>query len=170
MARSPSWFEQLPDILERISAFPAPILDRRTIERLFNVSRRDAFRLLHKFGAKSAGDSLAIQRDELLIQLDAIRGGDTYQAWVRRTGELGEQLSAAREAAPARHILIPVAKHPLAVDSLPPGIHIHPLEAGRSGRLEIEFATNEELWLKLAELARTRARDRQAFDGILDRS
>jgi hypothetical protein len=168
MARSPEWFERLPDILKSAAQAEVPTFGHREIEALFGVSRRDAFRLLHKFGASEAGDALSISRENLVAQLDAIGGGDTYQAYLRRAGDMGEQLRVVREAAPGRLIRLPVGRNPPTVAELPEGISIRPLLPGQAGRIEIEFGTRADLWWKIAELARARARDPRAIDRILE--
>jgi hypothetical protein len=170
MARSPEWFERFPDILKRASEVQVPLLGQREIEALFGVSRRDAFRLLHKVGAREVGDTLTIRREDLVAQLEAIGAGDTYQAYLRRAGQVGEQLRIAREAAPARLMRLPIAKNPSTPTELPEGIRIQPLVPGQVGRVEIEFSTREDLWWKMAGLARARARDRRAIDRMLEPS
>jgi hypothetical protein len=90
MARSPEWLERLPDILKRAAETAVPS---------FGVSRRDGFRLLHKFRARESGDTLAILGEDLVTHLDAIGAGETYQAYLRRAGEVGEHLRVARETA-----------------------------------------------------------------------
>jgi hypothetical protein len=170
MARSPEWFERLPDILQRASEAPVPSFGQREIEALFGVSRRDAFRLLNKFGARAAGEALSVSREDLVTQLAAVGGGDTYKAYLRRTGEMGEQLRVARETTPARLMRLPVGRNPPTAAALPEGIRIQPLVPGQLGRIEIEFGTREDLWWKIAELARARARDRRAIDRMLEPS
>jgi hypothetical protein len=168
MARSPEWFERLPDIQNRVARAEVPAFGHREIEALFGVSRRDAFRLLHKFGAREAGDALAVSREDLIAQLDAIGGGGTYQAYLRRAGEMGERLRVLRETAPGRLLRLSVGRNPPAAAELPEGIVITPLLPGQAGRIEIEFGTREDLWLKMAELARARTRDRRAIDQMLE--
>ena len=170
MARSPEWFERLPDILKKASEAQVASFGQREIEALFGVSRRDAFRLLHKFGAREAGDALLLSRQDLVTQLDAIGTGDTYKAYLRRAEQVGEQLRVARETTPARLMRLPVDKNPPTATELPEGIRIQPLAPGKVGRIEIEFGTREELWWKMAAFARARARDRRAIDLMLEPS
>ena len=63
---------------------------------LLQVSRREAIRLMHRFGGYQAGRTFLIGRDDLSGQLAAIQRGDGYQWESRRRERLEDALKAKR--------------------------------------------------------------------------
>src|SRR5215831_14739601 len=104
MARHPNWFERLDAILAIVrQASQLDWLGRNEIQAIFDCSERDSIRLLHKFGAEDRDDALSLPRTSLLAQLEAIRSGSTYAAFLRQRQDVVKQLTAARTEAAARH-------------------------------------------------------------------
>ena len=103
MARHPEWFERLDVICEVVrQAGGLPWLGRSEIKAIFGCSERDSIRLLHKFGAEEQDNVLSLPRAALLTQLQAIRAGATYSAFLRQRHEVARQLTTARAEAAAR--------------------------------------------------------------------
>ena len=61
MPRSPQWFHQLASALAQLQTFPAPVVDRASLEEMLQISRRSAIRLLHEFGGYQAGRTFLIR-------------------------------------------------------------------------------------------------------------
>jgi hypothetical protein len=55
MPRKSEWIEQLPDALDELRAFPAPVVDRAILEKLLRVRRRTAIRIMNRFADFRAG-------------------------------------------------------------------------------------------------------------------
>ncbi len=70
MPRSPQWFHQLASALAQLQTFPAPVVDRASLEMLLKVSRRSAIRLMHQFGGYQAGRTFLIRREDLIAALE----------------------------------------------------------------------------------------------------
>ena len=85
MARRPAWHDRLEaEILPAARRFPAPELNRVDLQTLFQTAERDAYRLLQRFGARAAGDTLLVSRDVLVARLEKIRQSRDYRASPRR--------------------------------------------------------------------------------------
>src|SRR4051812_5258969 len=99
MARHPEWFERLDTILEVLRRADSERLGRREIKAVFGSSDRDSIRLLHKLGAEEKDNALSLPRTALLTQLEVIRGGNAYAAFLRKRRGVAEQLTLARKEA-----------------------------------------------------------------------
>lgn len=162
MPRKSEWLERLPAILTQLHAFPAPVIDRATVEELFQLRRRESIRLLHRFGGFQAGKTFLISREDLIRQLEDL--GDDVRAESKRRRRLTEHLDKARQEISARRIPIPANRQDSvgSVRQLGPYVRLTP------GRLEIEFKTSEELLARLFELARSIANDFDGFTRLLE--
>ena len=92
MPRSPQWFHQLANALAQLQTFPAPVVDRASLEKLLQISRRSAIRLLHEFGGYQAGRTFLIRREDLIAALERVQSGETFSYEVRRRVRLAEDL------------------------------------------------------------------------------
>lgn len=167
MPRRPEWIHRLPEALERLAELDAPTLDRQAIEILFDVSPRQALRILHQLAGHQAGQALVIGSAELRGKLEALATRDEVRFEQRRHGRVGEELTRLRAAHQARHIPIAASAtaRPAALDELPAsGIRLSP------GRLEITFRNGEELLGRLLELAQAVADDPARFHHATDAS
>ena len=103
MARHPEWFERLDAITELVRQSDGlDWIGRKEIRAIFCCSERDSIRLLHKFGAEERDNALTLERSALAAQLEAIRSGSTYAAFLRQRQDVVKQLTAARAEAAAR--------------------------------------------------------------------
>lgn len=62
----------------QLRGFPAPVVDRASLETLLHVSRRDTIRLLHRFGGYQAGRTFLIGRPQLAHALEAVLKDEPY--------------------------------------------------------------------------------------------
>jgi len=142
-----------------------PVLDRILFERLFHVRRRRAVELMHCFGGYQTGQSLLIERSELLRQLEALEAGAEFAIEQGRKQRLLDSLEKVRKHRAAAAVHIPVVD-PLAersVASLPPGIIL------QADSLRLDFHGAEDLLGKLYELARVVADDFESFRAMVER-
>lgn len=161
MPRKGEWLEQLPAVLDELRSFPAPVIDRATVEQLFGVRRREAIRLMHRFGGFQAGKTFVITRQDLIRWTEEVLAADDCRLELKRRQRLIDLLAATRKELSARRVSIRTTRpeEDLSVTRLPAYIRLTP------GRLQIEFESSEQLLARLFELAQTVAND---FDGFTE--
>jgi hypothetical protein len=166
MARAPSWYDHLDEAVGTLRHFPAPTVERPDVERVFHLSRRDAIRLLHKFGARERNDRLTIPRDALVRRLEAVRESPEYLSERRRREHLRESRAELHRHAAAQRILLPVAARAAeaTVAMLPPYIRLY------RGRMEVDFpeGCHDELLGRLLEVARAACDDPEGFRAAVE--
>ena len=157
MPRKPEWLQNVTGAIEQLQSFPAPVIDRRTLEKLLQVRRREAIRLMHRFGGYQASRTFLLDRQVLLKQLQAIEGGETYQAEKKRIQRLQSSLK------PRKAITASPDVWERRLAELPAGTRFRP------GILEIEFQNAEQLLERLFELAQAIHNDYDTFEDLLTR-
>ena len=161
MARHPGWFERLDAILDIARQSPAEFFGRREMKAVFACSERDGIRLLHKFGATEIADALSLPRASLLTQLEELRLGTAYAAFLRQRQQVAKHLAVAHAENVARRRRIPGSAQFQAGKSLadlPAGVRLEP------GRIVCEFAYPEDFWAIIDALADIAAQDPDAFE------
>jgi len=161
MARHPDWFEHLDAILDLTRETRAECLGRKEMKALFGCSERDSIRLLHKFGAVEVADALSLPRSSLLTQLEALRSGTAYSAFLRQRQQVAKHLAVAQAENVARHRRISGSVQFQAgrsIADLPAGVRLEP------GRIVCEFAYPEDFWAMIDTLADVAAQDPDAFE------
>lgn len=162
MPRKTEWVHRIPKALEVLRQSPAPLVDRRDLEELLEVSGRHAIRILHRLGAVEAGKNLFIAREDLIARLESILAGDDVRFERRRLQKLDRTLAELDRNLRARQV--PVTARPDAQDmlfpSLPATVRLRP------GRLEIDFETPEELLARLYELSQALVNDYGRFESM----
>lgn len=159
MPAKPQWYRRIPAALDTLRQPGQADIDRAALERLLRVSRRDAVRLLNKFGASQVGNALKIDRAELIRCLEAVASGQDYQAERRRQQTAARHLVQAEQDVKARSIPIPAPPSiPLpTISGLPETVALEP------GRLSIRYRDPEDLLQQLLILARSICHDHHAF-------
>ena len=161
MARHPDWFERLDAILDITRQTPLECLGRKEMKAVFACSERDSIRLLHKFGAREIADALSLPRASLLTQLDALRSGTAYSAFLRQRQQVAQHLAVAHAENVARRRRIPGSAEfqpGKSLADLPAGVLLEP------GRIVCEFAYPEDFWAMIDALADIAAQDPDAFE------
>ena len=161
MARHPGWFERLDAILDIARQSPAECLGRKEMKAVFGCSERDGIRLLHKFGAREIADALSLPRSSLLTQLEALRSGTAYSAFLRQRQQVAKHLAVAHAENVARRRRIPGSAEfqpGKSLADLPAGVRLEP------GRIVCEFAYPEDFWAIIDALADIAAQDPDAFE------
>ena len=161
MPRKTEWTHRLPRALAELRALPAPAIDRAALQRLLGVSARQALRIMHQLRPCLAGKSLVILRDDLIRQLEAAEANSGVRIERQRLERVTVELERTRLQLAARQIQVPVAAHAPAWPMLPDGIRLEP------GRLEIRFASGEQLLGMLLELAHAVADDPDQFQAAI---
>jgi hypothetical protein len=140
-----------------IRTFSAPVVDRAGLEKLLQISRRAAIRLMHRFGGYQAGRTFLIGRDDLLGQLEAIRDGDNYQGETRRR----ERLDQALRKRIVIHTTSTIEGRGFL--NLPLGVTLE------RKRLEIRFESTEDLLQQLFEFSQIISDDYDSFRSWIDK-
>ena len=155
MPRKPEWLQNITSAIEELHRFPAPVIDRATFEKLLRIQRRQAIRLMHRFGGYQAGRTFLVGRLELLQQLKAIQQGETHQVEMQRRQRLEAGLRPRKT--------IPVAPEvwERKLTELPLGTRLRP------GILEIEFQNASQLLERLFELAQSIHNDYEQFEALI---
>jgi len=164
MARHPDWFERLDAILDTIRQMPIESLGRKEMKAVFACSERDSIRLLHKFGAAVNADALSLPHYSLRAQLEALRSGTAYSAFLRQRQQVAKHLAVAHAENVARRRRIPGSAQFQAGKSLadlPAGVRLEP------GRIVCEFAYPEDFWAMIDSLADIAAQDPDAFENAI---
>jgi len=156
MPRKSEWYQHVPSALEELEHFPAPVVDRAALERLLRLGRREAIRLMHRFGGYQAGRTFLIDRSDLVRQLEVVAAGDEFSREEQRRLRLTDHLSKVRRELAARRVRIERLPD-RAGDELPAGVRLEP------GLLEIEFMDTEQLLQRLLGLARAISADYEKF-------
>ena len=173
MARIPDWFQRLDPILEVLrnsgpkksnsQNFNVDWLGRNEVKALFGISERDSIRLLHKFGATEQHNALSLPRSALLAQLEAIRSGSAYAAFLSQRHKVAQALNTAREQAAARKFPIqPLERHP-RLEDLPETITWRRAAGSASGRFEILYRDGADLMNQISQFLTAAGASRQEF-------
>ena len=167
MARHPEWFERLGPIMEVVrQSSGLAWIGRKEMKAIFCSSERDSIRLLHKFGAEERDNALTLARSALLAQLEAIRSGSTYAAFLRQRQDVVKQLTAARAEAAARQFRA-TSRAPEAgrgrLQDLPKTITWRRAAPSGPGRFEVLYDDGADLMWQLAEFLSAAGINRDEF-------
>jgi hypothetical protein len=168
MARHPAWFERLDPITEVVrQANELEWLGRHEIKAIFNCSERDSIRLLHRFGAEERDNNLSLPRSSLRAQLEAIRAGSTYAAFLRQRQDVAKHLNAALAETTARQFRIRTAPREggrrSRLQDLPDTITWRRAATQQPGRFEILYEDGADLMSQLADFLSAAGENREDF-------
>ena len=108
MPAKTTWLHRVTEICEEIQALDTPIVDRCTAERLFRLQRRQAIKLLHNFGGFQVGRTLVIKKEDLLVALERLKKGESFEWEVRRKQRIATLLEEARQEMRRRRVEVVV--------------------------------------------------------------
>lgn len=161
MPRQAEWLQRLPESLEVLRALEAPVVDRAMLQQLLGIHRRQAIRLMHRFGGYQSGRTFLIMREDLIAALEAAAENGSFE--IGRRERLGEKLEEMRREAKAHKVKIPVAPDVWGreVAGLPSTVKLSP------GRLEIACTDATDMLRQLMELAQAVSNDYETFEARL---
>ncbi len=167
MARHPEWFERLDAIQEVLGRTELELLGRKEMKAIFGCSERDSIRLLHKFGAEERGNALSLPRSSLRVQLEAIRSGSCFGAFLRQRQGVARHLMEAREESAARQFRVTVgsAQEPRVggFQDLPETVTLQRPVRDEMGRFAIRYADGADLMRQLASFLARAGANREEF-------
>lgn len=159
----PRWYADLPEIRRRLNDWDESVpLDRKAIEELFGLKPRQAIYLMTKFKGYAIGQSIALNRLDLIARIDemAAPGGLAAAKIQEKKRELVKLKLQAQMARPKK---IPPPPPPPTPADLPAGIRI----VGH-GQLLIEYSSPEDLLSRHLALSQTAIKDFGRFAAALE--
>ena len=152
MPHAPYWWRNVGQVIEKLEQLPDRPLDRSAVSRLFQLSGRQATRIMHAAGAVRTGGALLISREQLAVWLESLSLRPEFRQEHNRLSALRQKMASARRQVSGSKIRIPDPDPGYVfVHSLPDTIRLS------KGRLEIRFSSLEDLLrqLRLLGLAMT---------------
>lgn len=159
MPAKPAWFHRLNQILEELRTLQTPLLDRHSMEVLFQVRERRGRQLMSDLPGVRIGNAMAVERLALIRKLEGVALSEECRTEANRKQRLSTNLAQVRKHLAARKVQLRAVAdvHSRLVDALPGGIDLRP------GELRIQFWGAEDLAAKLFELSQAMANDWTAF-------
>lgn len=166
MPALPSWYGRVPDILAALydPACP-PILDRAAFEKLFQVRRRQAIRLMAFSGGYQIGRTFLIHRQSLIEFLEKVKETGIVEQVVRRKERILANINRVPRQALARETQITTDPEVLSrrAGDLPEAILLL-----APGQLQISFQNAADLLAQIVELASAAANDFPRFQSTFE--
>ena len=152
MPRPVSWLPRLHEIRRSVANSVRSHYGRREFEQLFELQPRAAQKLVELLPTVKIGTSLLVEREALVTFLDRVREAADV-------GALFEQVRKEKAGVSSKKVraLVPRDTEPATLGSLPDSIALS------RGRLEVSFATVEQLAEAMFALARVLTTDVDAF-------
>jgi hypothetical protein len=163
MPARPAYFHRLGDALGVLEKLSFAWIDRQTLQEVLGVSKTVAWRLLRQCGASQGpGNTLVCPRQELMLALENLRGGQECDRELRRRQRLEDRLTQLVAAARAQHVRVVPDSRALELVStrfgkLPAGVTLSP------ARLTIDFVGTEDFLEKFGAVVFALQND---FDAI----
>ncbi len=162
MPHKPYWFRNLSEIEHRLEIFQEPVLGRRAIEVIFEVSRAEAWRLMRRIGCTLAGHATVVPRYQVQEWVRQVRLSRGYDTETNRVSRLDEKLKTLGKGKAGAKVVLRADPARRTMEDLPPGVTLSP------GRLEIKFFGAVDLLGRLWDLSQAISRDFKRFDAMLD--
>jgi len=164
MPALPGWYIRVPAILDSLkSPLAPPFLDRPGMERLFQVSRRQAIRLMGYCGGYQVGKTFLADRKEVVAFLQRIiKSGGTNLA-VGRKRRVLEALDEVERSRVAQKTKIPADVFVRAQIKLSTAI-----ERVAPGKLQITYQGAEDLLTRIVELTTSASSDFPNFRKMVE--
>lgn len=164
MPALPGWYIRVPEILDSLkSPLAPPFLDRPAVERLFQVSRRQAIRLLGYCGGYQVGKTFLADRKEVVAFLQrVVKSGGASLALGRKRRVL-EALHEVERSQVAQKTKIPAEVFARRQVELSPAI-----ERVAPGKLQITYHGAEDLLTRIVELTASASSDFPSFRKMVE--
>lgn len=122
-------------ILPRLRALPLDYVDPQTIEKVFAVSRPEAYRILRNLDTLELTGRLLVRRDALIQWIEAFVQSDEARCEFRRVERIDQLLETIRRNAAGSRVRVPAADvRSRLLRDLPGGIELQP------GELRVSFS------------------------------
>lgn len=161
MPQLPLWYARVPKILRQLrSPGTPPLVDRAAIEELFQVSRRQAIRLLGAARGYQVGKTFIIEKQTLIDYLQNLENSGIAPAARARK---------QRVAMALREVANHTAAQKVEIRTQPDALRRQPadlagaIERVGPGKLQISYKDAEDLLARVVELAAAAANDFPEF-------
>jgi hypothetical protein len=104
----PSWIHRIPEMIGTLALADRELIDRQTVERLFDLRKTAAFQLLRRMGAEPVGHSLVISRTLLMARLREAHEHPHWHWERERRIRIRERIDQLRPA--NRKSIVPVTR------------------------------------------------------------
>ena len=160
MPAQPSWHVRVPEILATLNVPESPpILDRSAFERLFQVRRRQAIRLLVQCDGYQVGKTFLAGRESVISFLESVRKSGAAASARGRRVRIGTAINDAANQLTARRTKIS-AKADLCRE-----MHSS-IDIPIPGKLQISYSDATDLLTRIVELATFAANDFTRFQKV----
>lgn len=85
MPTNPRWLLRLPEIIRKLRDLKEPWIDRSAVESIFQIRRRHAIELMHRFGSYRTGRRFVLDRAILIKALEELQG-EPHVRWGQYLG------------------------------------------------------------------------------------
>jgi hypothetical protein len=162
MPAQPSWHVRVPEILEALKLPESPpFLDRPAFERLFQVRRRQAIRLLALCDGYQVGKTFLAGRESVISFLESVKRSGASEVSRGRRVRVGAAINEAANQLTARQTRVS-ARRDL-------GASLHPaIKLAGPGKVQISFDSAADLLTHLVELATFAANDFSRFQRVVE--
>lgn len=175
MARKPEWFANIEGIRERLSSLHAEqMLGRADVEKLFDVKRTEAARILEVSGGLMPGQGrrAIVHAHELLAYVESRRGEVKKER--KRRAAVAQVVAEESSISPARYSNFKLPKVP-SFDELKgirfsPGGTFYGTEFRDVATLSIDYGSFEDLMVKLVALGKAMLHQEGRFEEIVEKS
>ena len=169
MPAKPSWFRNLPYIIEGLEQSSLSFLDRQAVEKLFGVGERRARQVLEQFAGREGllqlGNAAAVPRERFLENLRAFSHGEEVAAAEGERRRAAEQLQAAKVESAARQFRVMIgnpAGRP-RLEALPETVAWRRAQPAGPARFAILYDDGADLLWQIAEFLRAASANRHEF-------
>lgn len=162
MPAQPSWHVRVPEILAALSVPESPpFLDRPAFERLFQVRRRQAIRLLAQCDGYQVGKTFLAGRESVISFLETVQRSGAPEVSRGKRVRVGVAINEA-----ANHL----AATRTRVSACPGlGPELHPaIEIPCPGKIQISYDNAADLLTHIVELATFAAGDFTRFQRVFE--
>ena len=162
MPAQPSWHVRVQEILATLNVPESPpFLDRSAFERLFQVRRRQAIRLLVQCDGYQIGKTFLAGRESVIAFLESVKESGAPEVSRGRRVRVGAAINEAANSLAARQTRINTRSD--LGPALHPGIQIP-----SSGKLQISYNDAADLLTRVVELATFAANDFTRFQKVFE--
>lgn len=164
MPAFPTWYPRAPQILETLNDPDAPSLfDRRAVERLFRVGKRQAIRLLAKCGGYPFGQNFVADRGKIIQFIQGtIKGGGVAEAIEQQRCAREKLADVERKRAAFEARIQPDPAQPEG-DGLPSAVRVL-----APGQLLIHYQGATDLLARIAELTEGAGKNYPRFRKLVE--
>ena len=129
------WLLQIPSMIDQVMLLDTPVLDRAVCERIFGVGRRRAIDLMQQFGGYQAGNTILIDRLDLVQRLQSMSDDPDVERERQRKHRFTEELTKLEKYRRAAAVRIHVGPEAASctVTDLPCGVSFSP------GQLTVQY-------------------------------